>query len=154
MDKDIQKEKQLETTGFLARESVRSDFDPNDRSNSGTKTDRILKTADHNVKIGSTLDEELIKVRGNNSFILVVSSIMVSFAFAEIIVFGVPFLELIPPLECNINGSWIPCLKEQACDPEIEYRLVMDDKYSLENWVEDLQLVCRTEWEVGIIGSA
>jgi hypothetical protein len=45
-------------------------------------------------------------------------------------------------------------LKEQACDPEIEYRLVMDDKYSLENWVEDLQLVCRTEWEVGIIGSA
>jgi MFS family permease len=30
----------------------------------------------------------------------------------------------------------------------------MNDKYSLDNWVDDLDLVCRHEWEVGIIGSS
>jgi len=36
----------------------------------------------------------------------------------------------------------------------VQYRPVMGDKYTLENWVDDLGLMCREEWEVGTLGSA
>jgi MFS family permease len=103
---------------------------------------------------GSTLDEELFKTRGNGSFMIVVSSIMISFAFAELMVFATPFLELIPPLQCNSGEDWFMCEQEQACEPGIEYRTVMDDKYSLINWVPDLDIVCSPQWKVGLLGSA
>jgi hypothetical protein len=111
MDQDIRHNKQEEVQNILPSGSGHSEYDGHgNNEKSGSK----LSPKEDDLIVGVTLDEELIKIRGNNSFILVVSSIMVSFAFAEMIVFGVPFLELIPPLECNIDGTWMPCIKEQA----------------------------------------
>ena len=82
------------------------------------------------------------------------SSLVIAFAWAEIMVFSVPFLELIPPLEWNIDGTWLPWAEEIACLDIIEYRMVSEDRYSLNNWVVDLDLICRDEHEVGVIGAA
>ena len=152
---DSNNDKILERSGMIPKDQLRSDsivmdndFGP--KYTSDTKINQ--KKAD--IKYGVTLDEELIKIRGNNTFLLVVSSIMISFAFAEIIVFAVPFLELVPPLECLTNGKWASCTNEEAWVHGVQYRKITDDKYSLTNWVDSLNLVCSSDWEIGVIGSA
>lgn len=156
MEEDTQRQKSEEVDNILPRDSLKSDADNGYKERSGPHVEekRILEKTQKEEKLGTTLDEELVKIRGNSSYLIVISSLMVSFAFAELMVFAVPFLELIPPMECNINGEWLPCLKEQACNPEIEHRIIMEDKYTLDNWVDDLDLICKTDWEIGIIGSS
>lgn len=75
-----------------------------------------------------------------------------SFAFAELIVFATPFLELVPPLQCLSGDQWTSCTKEEAWLDGAKYRFVEGDKYTLDNWVDDLDLVCAEEWEIGVIG--
>jgi len=89
-----------EKSSFIGRDSIRSENTYID-VNLGPKSPnsgKLMMKRNQN-KNGYTLDEELVKVRGNGLFAGVVSSVIISFAFAETIVFALPFLELIPPLE-------------------------------------------------------
>ncbi|CAI2365007.1 unnamed protein product [Moneuplotes crassus] len=147
-----QKYENRESENILGDDSMKSDFNPSpNRIFTFNGKDGNSEAAR---RPGATLEREMVKVRGNNLFIIVVSSIMISFSFAELMVFASPFLELIPPMQCLIENKWETCEKEQACAPGAQYVLVEDDKYSLKNWVTDLDLVCSPEWKIGLIGSA
>lgn len=78
-----------------------------DDSNSSNK----LKEED----LGYTLDKALVSIRGHNGFFFIILSVFVSFAFPEAILFNLPFLQLIPPMECFNGTGWSPCLPETAC---------------------------------------
>ena len=120
MEEDLQKNSSDEHSSFINRGSYKSGNEIFHEISLGPKPDKnsqiMPKTRKSAISAGTDLDSELVKVRGNNCFLTVVSSLVVSFAFAELIVFSVPFLELIPPLECqNIDeDDWYDCDTEQA----------------------------------------
>lgn len=64
------------------------------------------KASDHKDE-GFTLDKALVSIRGNYRFYIVISSVFVSFAFGEAVLFNLPFLQLVPPLECyrEVNST-------------------------------------------------
>lgn len=128
-----------ESENILADDTMKSDFNPSpNKIFTFNGKDGNSEAAR---RPGATLEREMTKIRGNNLFIIVVSSIMISFAFAELMVFASPFLELVPPIQCMGENKWEECEKEQACAPGVQYALIDDDKYSLKNWVPDLDLV-------------
>ena len=78
------------------------------------------------------------------------------------------FLEAVPPkFECiqysspkmvhnDHTHSWKTCNKQEICaekmDPEL-YRPITTDPEYLDNWVEKLDLLCRSPSQVGFLGS-
>ena len=52
---------------------------------------------------GYTLDKALVEIRGNYRFYILIFTIFVSFAFGEAVLFNLPFLQLVPPLECLVT---------------------------------------------------
>jgi len=70
-------------------------------------------------------------IRGNYMFYIVIMSVFVSFAFGEAIVFNLPFLQLVPPLECFIDGGWQECNAKDACANNSIMRPVHGHKYHL-----------------------
>ena len=101
-----------------------------------------------------------MSIRGNYRFYIVISSVFVSFAFGEAVLFNLPFLQLVPPLECykEVNGTgaflWQDCEPEEACKSHVLMRPVQGHKYHLQNWADNFDLVCASEFETGLIGAA
>ena len=44
--------------------------------------------------------------------------------------------------------------KDFCGNPDIEYTVNYDDQRSLYNWVEKLDLTCRPQWQIGLLGAA
>lgn len=153
---DTNNDKILERSDMIPRDVIRSDYDGVTEHEFGPKcsSDTKINKKKAEIKYGVTLDEELVKVKGSNTFLIIMSSLMVSFATAELIIFALPFLELVPPLECFKDGKWISWTNEEACVKGVQYRQINDDKYSLTNWVNALDLTCSSDFETGILGSA
>lgn len=76
-----------------------NDIQTNEENQNNGKDPQEQENPKFEERVGTTLDEELKKVKGNNLFYVVMSSLVIAFAWAEIMVFSIPFLELIPPLE-------------------------------------------------------
>ena len=64
-------------------------------------------------------------------------------------------LELIPQYECNLqsDGIWSECTPQTFCGTEIEHRVNWDSPYSLNNWVQQLNLECTDSYKIGLLGS-
>lgn len=97
---------------------------------------------------GFTLDKAFVQIRGNYCFYIVILSIFTSFAFGEFVLFNLPFLQMIPPTECFNFGTmdWEVCDKEAACKPGILVRPVQGDYYHLENWTDDFDVICASDF--------
>lgn len=58
---------------------------------------------------------------------------------------------------CNAVGSTTTyaCEPKDFCnDPGVQWQIDYSDQKSLYNWVEKLSLVCRPQWQVGLLGSS
>lgn len=86
---------------------------------------------------------------------------------------GLSFLEKIPPkFECldltpmekmkgpsrddNEGPKWIKCTNTEICSkkvPKIQYRPVTDHPEYFNNWVEQMDLLCKPQKEIGFLGS-
>jgi MFS family permease len=68
------------------------------------------------------------------------------------------YFELMPAYNCVIDGIVQACTSDQICQgqstPQVPYSIDKDDKYSLNNWVEQLDLICASNQEMGWIGSS
>ena len=101
-----------EYENILRRDTLKSEYEPT--ANKAVISSMNDGNSEATRKPGGTLDREMVKIRGNNMLLLIVSSIIISFASAELMIFATPFLELVPPLQCLNGDSWEPCEKEQA----------------------------------------
>ena len=63
---------------------------------------------------------------------------MVGYVSIGTILYGLPFLELLPQYECKDTfGSWKACEADYICSAgKLKYRIYRDVKFSLHNWVE------------------
>ena len=67
------------------------------------------------------------------------------------------YLELMPQFTCTSANSQTSysCTPKEFCDnPNISWTINYDDQRSLHNWVEKLDLVCRPQWQIGLLGSS
>ncbi|CAI2363977.1 unnamed protein product [Moneuplotes crassus] len=107
-------------------------------------------------------------------FFLGIIPIILSFAFSDLIVDSLNFLELMPlGLECKTskmssNGEvlWVSCSINRICNQKHGDNIIRDDRgiavsrkaqgdyYSLQNWVENMEIQCKSNFQVGAIGSA
>ena len=99
---------------------------------------------------------------------------IISFSSSDLIIDSLSFLELVPSdLECQTksndhygNPIWEDCSKHEICsgsphdkyvrnsNGEAVYRKPEHDYYSLNNWVESMDIECKDRFEIGIIGAA
>ena len=67
------------------------------------------------------------------------------------------FLELMPKFECDSTKEFLnpyPCKPEKFCGIEgIEHRVNYTDITSLNNWMLQMDLVCSSGAQIGLIGS-
>jgi MFS family permease len=67
---------------------------------------------------------------------------------------SLPLLELKPKYICTYpNGTDYSCKNNEFCGTNIPYRVNYTDDASLENWVEDLNMYCASDTQVGLLGS-
>lgn len=121
-----------------------------------------------------SIDGALNRIKTYRTFFyLSIIPMILAFAFSDLIVDSLNFLELLPMgLECktirtNHNGEniWIPCSKNKICngrsnddivrnkDGIAKYRKSSDDYYSLVNWTESMDIECKNDLQVGALGS-
>ena len=106
-------------------------------------------------------------------FFIGIIPMILSFSFSDLIVDSLNFLELIPGLEwqttsydANGESIWMPCSKHNICDKnshdeflrkgngEAIYRnSEKKDYYSLQNWVESMDIECKNKFQIGALGS-
>lgn len=84
---------------------------------------------------------------------------ILSFAFSDLLIDSLNFLELLPMgLECKTTefdsegkNIWVPCSKNKICNShdnpnfivekgKVVYRKATDDYYTLQNWVESMDI--------------
>lgn len=80
---------------------------------------------------------------------------LISFGYIE---YNVSYLELVPQMSCNINGTeYSSCTEEMVCQgtnkPQANYTFVYEDNTSLHNWVAQLDLLCVPGFRLGLLGS-
>ena len=72
--------------------------------------------------------------------------------------YPLPYLELLPEYTCVRSGeesSPYSCEPKDFCDdPDVTAAIDWEAKTSLHNWVEKLDLACKSKQAVGFIGSA
>lgn len=111
-----------------------------------------------------TTEEKYFKILGKSDsqtfgkyqVLVFVTFIMAHCSFGYII-YVLPFLELFPQFNCEVNGEWVQdCSSEQICasDPPLPYIVDYNNSTSLHNWVETLDLTCVSSAKLGMIGSS
>ena len=88
-------------------------------------------------------------------FIFLVSTMAICCGAA--VMYNMAFATMMPKFYCSVNEQWSPCTNTDICKgqrtPQLEYRVDWDSKFSLNNWVGTLDLVCRSRAEIGMFGS-
>ena len=72
--------------------------------------------------------------------------------------YGMSFLELMPKLLCTENGVEFECDTDDICEgtelkPGVEFRVDYSDSLSLHNWVQELDMYCYSDYQIGLFGS-
>ena len=59
-----------------------------------------------------------------------------------------------PKFMCDKGAGEYACKREEFCgNPEVKYRIDLDYYGSLQNWVEDLDMMCTPKNVIGLFGS-
>jgi MFS family permease len=68
------------------------------------------------------------------------------------------YMELVPRFKCSYPESpetVFSCVEQDFCgsDGKINYWIDWDNPMSLHNWSENISLICRPGWQIGMLGS-
>ena len=91
--------------------------------------------------------------------VLVCAAVMGGTSQFSWLFYGLGFLELMPQFDCTYpNGTVVyDCVKEQICQgqktAQLDYVVNYTNATSLHNWVEQYDLVCTDDFQIGLIGS-
>lgn len=70
------------------------------------------------------------------------------------VTFIFPYLTKMPSLECLKNGVWNHCEAKEYCSTfYLDRRIDYDSPLTYKNWVTELNLICHSNKEFGLIGS-
>lgn len=120
-----------------------------------------------------SIDSAMNKIKTYRLFFFIgILPMILSFAFSDLIIDSLNFLELIPMgMECMTTvldskgeNLWVPCSKHRICTSKVNenivrkngeaiYRKSDDDYYALDNWVESMDIECKNSFQIGAIGS-
>jgi hypothetical protein len=64
-----------------------------------------------------------------------------------------PLYELQPKYVCEVMHKWTSCSPSDFCDKKVNWKVDMQSKYSLENWVQAFRMQCASKYEFGLFGS-
>ena len=69
-----------------------------------------------------------------------------NYCTGDYLIYNLAYLELQPEFEClnQETGAWQVCPKADYCAPNITSRINYENEESLRNWVQDLDLACKT----------
>jgi len=121
-------------------------------------TDTLISDQPKEKSLDDRIDEVMESVNGNGRF---QKFAFFAIAFATnstgFFYYCFSYLELMPQFTCNYVGSTdqFACEPKDFCDDSsISYNINYDDSRSLYNWVEKLNLICRPQWQIGLLGSS
>ena len=71
------------------------------------------------------------------------------------LIYNISLFEAYPAFQClNSEGLWEACTKTKACSLEKSYwKPDFEQKNSFHNWIEELDLYCSPQAEVGLLGT-
>lgn len=103
------------------------------------------------------IDALMISIDGNGRFsrIALITILAANFPVA-LVFYNLAFFELMPVFLCNVVGqtTQFVCYPENFCnDSNLEWVIDYSSPESLHNWVEPLNLVCRSHFEIALLGS-
>jgi len=116
-------------------------------------------SSDKEGKPAKTVDDALALAGGFGIFQLISSFVcMGNNTRNAIFYFPLPYLELYPEYICTDtskpDSDTYVCEPKDFCDnPDIEHTINWDASTSLHNWVEPLDLTCKSKEAIGFIGS-
>jgi len=90
---------------------------------------------------------------------LVVLIVLLSVNSVNIIILGLPFFKSEPHhYFCKgHDGKWSTCSKQYICTNQLtknEYRPDTTDEYYIENWTEQVNLICESKSRIGFLGAS
>lgn len=106
------------------------------------------------------MDELLDKAGGFGKFQWFTSVVMIIvFSLGGMLSYALVYLELVPLLTCWNGEERAKCDTDEAClngafVPAKEVEKNMDSHYSLDTWVESMDMYCWSGFKIGFIGSA
>lgn len=79
-------------------------------------------------------------------------------AQSGLFIYSLDLLTHKPDLLCDINGQFVSCKVVDVCldnqiNPDVNFKINWDSKYSLHNWIEDLDLLCAPSIKIGLFGT-
>jgi hypothetical protein len=128
------------------------------RSNSQTT---LLPASDSSESPIVSLDQALERIGGFGKFQIGLSILTaLLYGSGTQVLYSIPFYQLYPELTCYETtdlGTTLThpsCSRELACSsPSIKYQIDWTADKSIHNWMTDLDLICSSQFEIGMIGS-
>ena len=86
---------------------------------------------------------------------MVAVTLITGFCSGSFLAYSISFLELYPKYLCTDpkTGKEYDCTRDDFCGTNIKHRVDWDDKASLHNWIEALNLECTDRAYIGLVGS-
>ena len=106
----------------------------------------------------TTIEDAIALIGGFGRFQWILSFVtMGNYVRSALTYYPLPYLELFPVYMCTSASQPTPyeCKAESFCgDDSITYTIDASADTSLNNWVEQLDLTCKSDSEIGLIGSS
>jgi len=74
-----------------------------------------------------------------------------------VVLYNIAFIEISPQFKCKLPGTneSFDCVEADFCGrDDIEFWIDRDNLRSINNWSEQIGLICRPSWQIGLLGSA
>ena len=120
----------------------------------------LLEPASSGNKDERTLDEKvdalLESVSGTYTHLLIFFGLSGGIIAVYLVLNNISLFEAVPHFKCSVAGSdqVFDCVEANFCgNPEINYWVDRDHPDSIYNWAEQIGLICRPGWQVGMLGS-
>ena len=106
----------------------------------------------------SQIDKIMIDIEGNGRFkYFALISLSASMASLDFIYLSLAYLVQPPVYECKSAGSntWKECTEDEFCGKDnIEWKINWNDKNSIHNWYQRLDLMCAPAIKLDVLMSA
>jgi MFS family permease len=100
------------------------------------------------------VDDLLSSVSGPRSNILIFWAVAGGINAFNSIMNNIALMEMVPRFKCTSNDITYDCVEADFCGANnIKFQVDLESPYTLRNWSEQIGLICRPGWQVGLIGS-
>ena len=102
------------------------------------------------------VDELVQSVSGIYTHVLIFFAVSGGIRAVYLVLNNISLFEAVPKFKCSHVGSEevFDCVEANFCgNPEINYWVDRENPETIYNWAEQIGLICRPGWQVGMLGS-